>query len=194
MKFKINWINHRCGYYMFLCCWILNRVYDQIPRCGSILNGLGSKFNTTGLNIQRWKMTPGSIFNPVQNILLHQLRAAKFRPMLGAQGGIFILPHLLWHGTSVFPVSSERPPHLVASYDTRGDVEDLFYPGSSRGSILISLLPLEFKTQKTKRCIPFFVSFAIVLRNAREKYNVFLIGQNCYGFPESYQSNCLINY
>jgi hypothetical protein len=42
------------------------------------------------------------------------------------QGRIFIVPHLLWHGTSVFPVSSEGPPHLVASYDTRGDVEDLF--------------------------------------------------------------------
>jgi hypothetical protein len=42
------------------------------------------------------------------------------------QGGIFIVPHLLWHGTSVFPVSSEGPPHSVASSDTRGDVEDLF--------------------------------------------------------------------
>jgi hypothetical protein len=42
------------------------------------------------------------------------------------QEGIFIVPHLLWHGTSVFPVSAEGPPHLVASYDTRGDVEDLF--------------------------------------------------------------------
>jgi hypothetical protein len=42
------------------------------------------------------------------------------------QGGIFIVPHLLWHGTSVFPVSSERPPHLVAFYDTQRDVEDLF--------------------------------------------------------------------
>jgi hypothetical protein len=30
------------------------------------------------------------------------------------QGGIFIVPHLLWHGTSVFPVSSEGPPHSVA--------------------------------------------------------------------------------
>jgi hypothetical protein len=36
------------------------------------------------------------------------------------QGGIFIVPHLLWHGTSVFPVSSEGPPHLVASYDPQG--------------------------------------------------------------------------
>jgi hypothetical protein len=43
------------------------------------------------------------------------------------QGGIFIVPHLLWHGTStIFPVSSEGLPHVVASYDTRGDVEDLF--------------------------------------------------------------------
>jgi hypothetical protein len=42
------------------------------------------------------------------------------------QGGIFIVSHLLWHGTSIFPVSSKGPPHLVASYDTWGDVEDLF--------------------------------------------------------------------
>jgi hypothetical protein len=41
------------------------------------------------------------------------------------QGGIFIVPHLLWHGTSVFPVSSEGPPHSVDSYDARGGVEDL---------------------------------------------------------------------
>ena len=49
------------------------------------------------------------------------------------QGGIFIVPHLLWHGTSVFPVSSEGPPLSVAFYDTHGDAEDLFQPGSSRG-------------------------------------------------------------
>jgi hypothetical protein len=36
------------------------------------------------------------------------------------QGGIFIVPHLLWHRTSVFPVSSEGPLHLVAFYDTHG--------------------------------------------------------------------------
>jgi hypothetical protein len=47
------------------------------------------------------------------------------------QGGIFIVPHLLWHGTSVFPVSSKGPPHLVASYDTWGDVENLFYQSRS---------------------------------------------------------------
>jgi hypothetical protein len=36
------------------------------------------------------------------------------------------ISHLLWHGTSVFPVSDEGPPHSVASYDTHGDAEDLF--------------------------------------------------------------------
>ena len=29
------------------------------------------------------------------------------------QGGIFIMPHLLWHGGSFFPVSSEGPPHRL---------------------------------------------------------------------------------
>jgi hypothetical protein len=48
------------------------------------------------------------------------------------QGGIFIVWHLLWHGALVFPVSSEGPPLSVASFDTQGDVEDLFLPGSSR--------------------------------------------------------------
>jgi hypothetical protein len=32
------------------------------------------------------------------------------------QGRVFIVPHLLWYGTSVIPGSSEGPPHLVASY------------------------------------------------------------------------------
>jgi hypothetical protein len=47
------------------------------------------------------------------------------------QGGIFIVPHLLWHGASVFPVSSEGLPHSVASYDTRGDVVDVFTAGDA---------------------------------------------------------------
>jgi hypothetical protein len=43
------------------------------------------------------------------------------------QGGIFIVPHLLWHETSVFlAISSKGPPHSVTSYDTWGGVEDLF--------------------------------------------------------------------
>jgi hypothetical protein len=54
-------------------------------------------------------------------------RATKFRPMLGAQGlwvgRDFIVPHLLWQGTSIFPVSSEGPPHSVAFYDMHEDAE-----------------------------------------------------------------------
>jgi hypothetical protein len=42
------------------------------------------------------------------------------------QGGIFIVLHLQWHRASFFPVSTERPPHSATSYDTQGDVEDLF--------------------------------------------------------------------
>jgi hypothetical protein len=42
------------------------------------------------------------------------------------QGGIFIVPHLLWHWASVFPVSSELWPHSVAFYDTQGNADDLF--------------------------------------------------------------------
>jgi hypothetical protein len=42
------------------------------------------------------------------------------------QGGIFIVLHLLWPGASVFPFSSEGPPHSVASYDTQRDMENLF--------------------------------------------------------------------
>jgi hypothetical protein len=48
-----------------------------------------------------------------------------FRPMLGAQG-IFIVSHMLWHGTSVLPVLSEGPSYIVASSDTQGDAEELF--------------------------------------------------------------------
>ena len=42
------------------------------------------------------------------------------------QGGIFIVQHLLWHGASVYTVSSEEPPHLVAFYDKQEGTEDLF--------------------------------------------------------------------
>jgi hypothetical protein len=66
---------------------------------------------------------------------------------------IFIVPHLLWHGALVFPVSSEGPPHLVAFYDTQGDVEDLFQPGSSRGHPVgnANNFKIAFK-EMTERC------------------------------------------
>jgi hypothetical protein len=40
---------------------------------------------------------------------LHNLGLCS-APRAFEQGGIFIVPHLLWHGASVFPVSSEGPP------------------------------------------------------------------------------------
>jgi hypothetical protein len=33
------------------------------------------------------------------------------------------VPHLLWQGTSVLPVSSEGLPHSVTFYDTQGCVD-----------------------------------------------------------------------
>jgi hypothetical protein len=46
------------------------------------------------------------------------------------RAGIFIVPHLLWNGVSVFPASSEGKSQLVASYETQffvqEDDEDLF--------------------------------------------------------------------
>jgi hypothetical protein len=60
------------------------------------------------------------MFNGLQNLgLCSALMAFE-------QEKIFIVPHLLCHETSIFPVSSERPHHLVASSNTEGDVEDLF--------------------------------------------------------------------
>jgi hypothetical protein len=47
-------------------------------------------------------------------------------------GGIFNVLHLLWQRASVFPVSSEGPPHSIASYDSQENAEDLFLPGSSQ--------------------------------------------------------------
>jgi hypothetical protein len=57
-------------------------------------------------------------------------------PVLRAfqQGGIVIVLHLLRHAASVFQVLSEGPSNLIASYDTWGNVEDLLYPRSSRGT------------------------------------------------------------
>jgi hypothetical protein len=38
--------------------------------------------------------------------------------------------HLQRNWASVLPVSSKGPSHSVASYNSQGDMEDLFYPGS----------------------------------------------------------------
>jgi hypothetical protein len=48
------------------------------------------------------------------------------------QGKIFIVPHLLWIGASVFPVTAKGPPHSVASYDTQGNMENPYGSPFSR--------------------------------------------------------------
>jgi hypothetical protein len=69
------------------------------------------------------------IFHLYGDVTNYRWRAAKFRPMLGAQG--------LWVGrdlyratpASVYSVTSEGPPHSVAPLtctNTQGSVEDLF--------------------------------------------------------------------
>jgi hypothetical protein len=63
----------------------------------------------------------------LQNVgLCSALRAFEQGGIFIVQGRIFIVLHLLWQGTAVFRVLSEGPPHLFASYDTQGDMEDLF--------------------------------------------------------------------
>jgi hypothetical protein len=58
------------------------------------------------------------------------------------QGENFIAPHPLWHGASVFPVSSKEPPYSDSSYDTQWVAEDLFLPESQYYVILPNLLIL----------------------------------------------------
>jgi hypothetical protein len=41
-------------------------------------------------------------------------------------GGIFFVPHLLWHG-AFFSVPSGGPHHPVVSNDTQRNAEDLFH-------------------------------------------------------------------
>jgi hypothetical protein len=51
---------------------------------------------------------------PLKNISLLQNLGLCSALRAYEEGGIFLVPHLLWHGTSFFPVPSEGPPHSVA--------------------------------------------------------------------------------
>jgi hypothetical protein len=71
------------------------------------------------------------------------------------QEGIFIVPDLLWHEASFFLVSSEGLSHLIAFYDSQGDLfeqggiyivlhNDLGFPVSFEGpSHLIACYDLQ---------------------------------------------------
>jgi hypothetical protein len=55
----------------------------------------------------------------LQNLGLYSAVSGAFE-----QGGIFIVPHLLWH--LGFSGLIRRPPHSVAFYDTQGGVRNIF--------------------------------------------------------------------
>jgi hypothetical protein len=59
------------------------------------------------------------IFHQYEDVTIASTKLRSMRLALRAfeLGGIFIVPHLLWHGATIFPVSSEGPPHSVTSYD-----------------------------------------------------------------------------
>jgi hypothetical protein len=67
-----------------------------------------------------------------------------------------------------FPVSSEGLPHSVASYDTQGDVEDLFKPGSSRINTTIEFCKMLTIIQNSE----VNVSNVIIIQKANTKRSV----------------------
>jgi hypothetical protein len=96
--------SHRAIYWMIWFDWLINYLRFYVRSRIFHLYGI---ITITGKGLQNLG-------------LISTLRAFE-------QGGIFIVSHLLWHGTSVFLVSSEGPPHSVASCDTQADVENLFF-------------------------------------------------------------------
>ena len=84
----------------------------------------GINWLNTGIN---WLIS--IVSRPVREHFTHHYcrwRAAKFRLTAFNEGGIFIIPHLLWHGTSVFTVSSEGPPAFSPLLRQARGTEDLF--------------------------------------------------------------------
>ena len=70
--------------------------------------------------------------NPQKDLQL-RVRTAKFRSLFGAaygfrERGIFMVPHLLRHGASCFPVSTDGPPHSVALHDKHRVLRAYFKP------------------------------------------------------------------
>jgi hypothetical protein len=108
------WSSHFCNVSRS-CCRVHRSSSDLILRSRLIIYGFTSRSRMFHLYRDVTIANGG-----LQNLgLCSALRAFE-------QEVIFIVPHLLWHGTSVFPVSSEGSPHSVASYDTHGDVDYLF--------------------------------------------------------------------
>jgi hypothetical protein len=105
-------------------------------------------------------------------------RAAKFK--LGLcwalrafeQGGIFFVPHLLWHGALVFLVSSEGPPYLVA-LTTRMGMRRIYFNPDPHGSYW-----------SLKLYLPIYLLFFKLI-------NVYIFKTNCksYALSANYTNN-----
>ena len=52
--------------------------------------------------------------------------------MVIEQGGIFIVPHLLWHRTSVYTVSPEGPAQFVTLYNKPDVIRTYSFPNPDR--------------------------------------------------------------
>ena len=77
--------------------------------------------------------------------MVHWTLTLKLRLLAFKQGGIFIVSHLLWHGTSVFAVSSDGLSHLVALYDRQMVLR--FYSFSNHDSFAYACLLLAIAIQ-----------------------------------------------
>jgi hypothetical protein len=126
-----HWSSHFCNVSRS-CCRMRQSSSDLIPRFRLIIDGF---------------MSQSRMFHLYGDVIIADggLQSLGLCSTLKAfeQGGIFNVPHLLWHGTSVFPVSSKGSPfsrllrhtwryglsiltwiltgpHSVASYDTQG--------------------------------------------------------------------------
>jgi hypothetical protein len=83
------------------------------------------------------------------------------------QGGIFIVPHLLWHGTSVFLVSSEW-----ASIYSNPDPHGMYRKENAQYSVLNSFLP---KGRFLSVEVYFYFSFTNYLTiNINKAFNSYL--------------------
>jgi hypothetical protein len=88
------------------------------------------------------------------------------------QGGIFIVPHLLWHGTSVFPVSSEGPS-IQSPLTTRLGMRKIYSNLDPHGEIAF-VMTCKNKTMKSfcRRSLSWSIPPPINIRNFYVKYFV----------------------
>ena len=92
-------------------------------------------------------VSPFSNFAMVCWLLIGFCHAQKYRNIiseglqnLGLCWRFFIVPQLIWHGASFFPVSSEGKPNSFLSYDKQGILRTYSYP-----------YPNEFFSQRCNR-------------------------------------------